>query len=140
MSLKDLVVPKAQIEAAGVTFHVRGLSLEDILLLVSEHKAELSVLFDRFQDSADTDIDDTRTMGANLIQEAPGLAAKIIAIAADEPDAVDNVRQLPFPAQVDTLDQIGRLTFESQRDVKKVLEIVIRVAQGANSLMDDLQT
>ena len=38
-----------------------------------------------------------------LLERTPGLAAKLICLAAGEPDAEESARKMPFPVQTDML-------------------------------------
>lgn len=141
MALKDLFVPTVTIKTSGGEFAVRGLSLNDILRLVEKHRASMNTLFQKFvQSGEDLGLENSAQMGAVLVESAPDVAAEIIALAADEPDQLETVKSLSFPVQLDTLEQIGRLTFEAAGGPKKVVETVIRVIQGATNLLGDLQT
>jgi hypothetical protein len=141
VALKTLTVATAKIETSGGDFTVRGLSLSDVMLLVSKDRAAIAALFHKFlQSGNDAALEDVTKLGSALIESAPDLAAEIIAIAADEPDQVDVAKRLSFPAQISALEKIGELTFAAEGGPKKVVETVIRVVMGATDLLGDLQT
>jgi len=130
MGLLDLKIPTAQVETPGGSFAVRGLSLEDFVNLHHEHTAEFGSVFDQFRTWASSEGDDLPPLDqfcAKLLYQAPILAARVIAKGADEdsPEGLAMARQLPPLTQAEALQAIGRLTFRSEDDVKKMLALVI---------------
>lgn len=130
MGLLDIKIPTTQVETSGGSFAVRGLSLEDFVSLHSEHTDEFGGVFDQFRSWASSDSEELPPLEqfcAKLLYQAPILAARVIAKAADEdsPAGVAMARQLPPLAQAEALQAIGRLTFRSEEDVKKMLALVI---------------
>ncbi|HGH0737026.1 TPA: hypothetical protein ACJHHA_005587, partial [Klebsiella pneumoniae] len=55
------------------------------------------------------------------INDAPGLVAHIIALAADDEANLEKAQRLPLTAQIDALKAVGRLTFSDVEDIKKML-------------------
>lgn len=105
---------------------VRGLSFVDISLLINAHRADMEklwALYNEFakKEGADT-LGDALVMryGLELLNEAPGILANIIAVAADEPDRVTDISRLPATVQIDALVAIGRMTIEDFGGVKKM--------------------
>ena len=109
----------------GQTLSVRGLSLNDISVLVEHHLPDLESLFDMFSDATAQSDAQFEAMVVNLLQRAPGLAANIIAVAADEPDEPQAAEMLPAPLQVNILLKIGTFTFEEVGGVKKGMEGIV---------------
>lgn len=118
MDLSNYSPPRQDI-SAGVsgTISVRGLNLEDVALLMEAHQAKLLTAFATFEAlRAQPDMDDMRMFSAlalGLVREAPDVAADIIALAADQPDASAGARKLSFSMQVHILVAVARLTFEA---------------------------
>lgn len=130
MGLLDVKIPTTQVETPGGAFAVRGLSLEDFVNLYNGHTEQFGALFDQFRDWASSEGDDLPPLEqfcAKLLSQAPDLAARVIAKAANEdsPAGLAIARQLPPLAQAEALQSIGRLTFRSEEDVKKMLALVI---------------
>lgn len=138
MGLKNIKLPSADIEFSGGKFAVRGLSFDDIAFLVARNKDSLSNLFNQFQDQGDLSLDNASAFILPLIETAPRLAAEIIACGAGDADDWEVARQLPFPVQVEALEGIIDLTFSAEGGPKKVLEAVVRLAQGTSALMETL--
>ena len=150
MSLKDLTLqfPEETIEFAGGSFAVRGLGLSDIVLLVSFHREKLTELFSQYAGNGG----DGKTIGAEMglpmglafIQIAPTLAAHIIAHAEvrepGEPPAFEVSMRLPVDVQMEALEKILKLTFQTEGGPKKVLETVIRALAGTMKFTADLAT
>lgn len=150
MALKDWTLPTSTIALPGGEIAVRGLSVDAVAALVRDDRAAILAAFDQItgkanvqqlaaaadagEETPDVDLAELG-MGdaaASLLQAAPGLVAKIIAWAADEPDAVEQARQIPMPLQLEILVEIGRLTFE-MTSPGKFLETVITLARSANT-------
>ena len=70
---------------------------------------------------AKQDAENMGSLASVLAQTVPDLAAAVIALASDEPDAVDVVRSLPLPVQLDALIAVGKLTFTDEGAVPKFL-------------------
>jgi hypothetical protein len=141
MGLRDLRLPSSSVTVpGGDSFAVRGLSLQDISALVRHHGAAMTLLFDKFIRQGEDGMPpaDMATMGRTLLEIAPDAAAEMIALAAGEPEAVDIVRTLPLPVQVEALDLLMSHTFATDQDLKKVVETVIRAATGTTNLLNSL--
>lgn len=147
MALPNYQVPTRVVGLPnGEPFAVRGLSLSDITILVTRHGDVLRAMFDKFAQSSEENgevninLGDIKEVGMRLLSGAPLIAADIIAIGADAPEARDQALKLPFPAQLEALEQIALLTFDTAGGLKKVLEIVIRVLRGMTDLAEGLRT
>jgi hypothetical protein len=103
-----------QVVVKGQAMRVRGLTGDDLGLLVRAHLGTVEAVLQAVKDSAAGPLsgDQTSRFVLMLAQDAPEVVAQIIAIASDEPDQADAARKLPFPVQIDALQRIGRLTFE----------------------------
>ena len=125
---------------AGGEFAVRGLSLDDISFLVQRHGAKLQDLFSQFVANAgELTTESAVGFAVPLMKEAPGIAAELIACASGDPEDAEIAAQLPFPVQLDALEKLATLTFESGGGPKKLVETVIRAAQGTTGLLQSLQ-
>ncbi len=140
MGLKELRLPEAKVELPDGGFVVRGLSLNDVSILVQRHGKRLSELFQQFTEQGDLTTETVAAFALPLIQSAPEIAAELIACAAGDPDDAEIAGRLPFPVQIDALEKIANLTFEAGGGPKKLLETVVRLAQGTTSLLDSLKT
>lgn len=130
MGLLDLKLPTTQVATPGGSFAVRGLSLEDLVSLHHRYTGEFGAVFDQFREWASTESGDLPPLDqfvAKLLYQAPVLAGQVIAIAADTdtPEGLTAARRLPPLVQAEALQAIGRLTFQSEEDVKKMLTLVI---------------
>lgn len=111
MALADYEPEREQIDYKGRGFvTVRGLNPDDLSILVRAHLTELRVFYASVRSTGELSLDET--MMVKMLTDAPGIAARIIAIASDEPDAADAARKLPMPFQLKILLAIARLTFE----------------------------
>lgn len=139
MGLKHLKLAVETIESSSGDFTVRGLNLDDIIAITTAYRPELTALFGQIQaDGENFSLADPTALAESLGQAAPGSIAMIIAHGADEED-VDLVRAIPFPAQLQALEAIGKLTFATEGGPKKVVEIIIRILKGAMATVADLK-
>jgi hypothetical protein len=102
---------------------VRGLSLNDVAVLMREHFPDLEAVFDLFQGAEKMQPEQWEGLALSVISNAPGFAANVIALAAGEGSAEDAAR-LPAPVQLKALTQVGELTFTEVGGVGKAWEIV----------------
>jgi len=140
MSLKSLRLPEAKVELPDGGFVVRGLSLNDVSILVQRHGKRLNELYQQFTEQGDLTTETVAAFALPLLQSAPEIAAELIACAAGDPDDAEIAGRLPFPVQIDALEKIAILTFEAGGGPKKLLETVVRLAQGTTSLLESLKT
>lgn len=141
MGLRDLKVAEEIIKVTGGEFSVRGLALNEIMLLVQKRRETLRAAFDNLSATEEgIDLGDQKETIANLLHEAPELIAEVIALASgdycDETMAI--ARKLPMPEQMEALEAVGRLTFATEGSLKKVIETVTRVMVSATGAMEDL--
>lgn len=109
--------------AGGNSFSVRGLSLNDVSVLVREHFPDLDALAGLFDGFDNLTVDQFEPLAMSLVSQAPGFVANTIAIAAGEGTAAD-AEKLPGPVQVKALLEIGDLTFVDVGGPKKALEMI----------------
>jgi len=141
MGLKDLKIPEAIIEIPGGNFAVRGLSLDDLAWLVRRHGEAMRKVFSEFTASdADLTSDSVAGFLLPLVDSMPGLVSEIIACAGGEAGEADLVRKLPFPVQIDALEKVIDLSFDAAGGPKKLVETVVRMAQGTTGLLESLKT
>lgn len=125
MGLKNYTPVRHELSiGGGETISVRGLALNDISRLISHHLPDIEALFDLFASGAPVNDQQMQTLIMGVISDAPGFAANLIALAADEPDAAPNAELIPFPVQVDLLMKIADLTFREVGGVKKGMESI----------------
>ena len=122
-----------QVHVGSQVMRVRGLTADDIGLMVRAHLDTVETIFQAVKTTMDGPVagDATARFILTLAQDAPEMAAQVIAIAADEPDQGANARKLPFPVQVDALQKIGRLTFEEAGGVEGFVNALAALLAGA---------
>lgn len=122
MSLRDLVDRKVTIERGGVEFVVRGLSLEDIVLLLENHQKGLVAVFTA-ADGADW---------SELVHQFPNFVAAAIACGVDEEGITEeDVLRLPIGVQLEAMANIWEL---SSLDMDTVGKLAASIAQGVESI------
>lgn len=123
MPLAGYKPEQREITLANGSFFVRGLSLNDIAVLVREHFPDLEAVFDLFQGAEKMQPEQWEGLALSIVSQAPGFAANVIALAAGEGSAED-AAQLPGPVQLKALMDIGHLTFTEVGGVGKAWETV----------------
>lgn len=127
------------VQYPGGEFAVRGLSPEDIGVLLAAHYEALANLFDTYvTESAIQSLGNDVSRGqlnlgnvgeviGRVMATAPTLIADVIARAAGEEDS-RVVRLLPLTVQIDAVEKIIRLTLEAEGGLEKLVETVTRIA------------
>lgn len=128
MSLRDLVNRKTRIEHGEHGFEVRGLSLEDVVLLMENHKEALVEIFVA-KDGTDFEL---------LLQKFPNFISAAIAYAADEHDLEEMVRKLPIGIQLRAIQEVWELSSLDVETVGKLANSVLRGVTKFNA--EDLTT
>lgn len=124
MSLADYQPARTTVPFKGGSFDVRGLSADDLGVLLKHHLPDLDKLFELYAEGVDERmaVFGTAQYAIKLVQEAPGLTAHVIALAADEPERVDQARRLSIPTQVEAIKTIVHLTFDEAGGPKNFFE------------------
>lgn len=116
-------------------FSIRALDLSDVRAIINEHLVALDAMMENFaQKNADVFTTGMDDVGGQLIRtlvtDAPDIAAHIIALAADEPDAIEQAASLPLPVMLNTIIEIGNATFTDHGGPKKFFGMVAMVWTG----------
>lgn len=124
MGLKNYEPARHEMSISGGSLSLRGLSLEDVSSLVNHHLRDLEAIFNLFTNGGIERLDDIQfeRLAMSIVQEAPGLAANLIAIASDEPEEAKQAAKLTFPVQIAALTTIGDMTFREVGGWGKGLE------------------
>lgn len=125
MSIADYKPATLDVSVRGLTepMKVRGLSLDDIAVLMNEHLVDINYLFDVYSNApVGAGPLATAQFATTLATNAPALVANTIALAADEPGAASAIRRMPLPVQVDALIKIVQLTFDEAGGARKFFE------------------
>jgi len=137
MALEDFELPTLEVGLpGGDSFAVRGLSLQDITKLMSQHGNEMEAFFQKYAGNPSAS---PLSVGMDLIDTAPMLLNKMIAMAADRPHLTDKVAKLPLTVQQEAIEKIAQLTFDAAGGPKKFIEAVVRLIKGINNLMPESQ-
>lgn len=116
---------------------VRGLSLDDIAILMRENLSDLDQLLKLYAETDDRiAVAATAQFAISVAKEMPQLVARTICLASDEPDAEDNARRLPIPTQIDALMKIIKLTFEDAGGAKKFFESLMQLVKTVAPTID----
>lgn len=136
MGLKDLQLPKSTVEIPGGSFTVRGISTVELEVLLREHKATLTAMFKQVVEAGANMDEETVQLGVELLANAPELLARIICMAADEPDAIEFAMKLTPAIQLVALTRIAVLTFTVEGDLGKLIGDVMTRIGGFNRVLE----
>lgn len=138
MSLADFQPAKDEVSFQGGSFQVRGLSLDDISILMRENLSDLDDLLKLYAENVDNRvaIAATAQFAVSMAREMPALVARLISLAADEPGYEDKARQMPLPVQVEALKKIVHLTFAEAGGAKKFFESLTSLIGAVQPALD----
>lgn len=142
MGLRDYEIPALSVPITEkVSFDVRGISFEDISRLVQRHGPVCVMVYQQFVESKVKFGLRPEVLGQLLtmaMEKFPDAVSEMIALAADDVEQIAKVRKLPVGVQIDAIYKIIGLTFTSEADVKKLVEIVTRMAVSVTANMKSL--
>lgn len=120
------------------SFTVQAVDLTILGRMIHRHSGAFTALFAKFQDVKGSNgegvsVEMVTQLMTDAVQEFPDTVAELIALAAGEPDQKNKIRKFRFPVTLDALDKIFRLTIAGEHELKKLVEIVTRAADGTTS-------
>lgn len=141
MGLRDIQLPSTTITIPGGSFAVRGLSFSDIVTVANTHGPQVAMIFAKVTNGDKIAEGDVRTVLANVAPQVPDLVAAIIALAADDytPETIEIARKLNFQHQLAALEAVFHNTFQSEAELKKFVESIIRMLTGATGLAQQMR-
>jgi hypothetical protein len=129
VGLADIAIERRTVTFDGQSFDVRGLSFSDVLVLAREHKDEISLIFEYFNDiKGEVDI---AVLLDKVLGAAPDAVNKAVAMAADEPENAHVVATLPVTAVMEALINIAQLTFKSEEELNRFMGALNNLVLGA---------
>lgn len=133
---------KIEFDDGENSIEVRGLSVSDVSILIETHRDTAERLFDKFTGRHPDSIsmDEAADVALGMVTSFPTVMAHVIALAADANDRIGDVVQLPVDVQVAALEAVAALTISMTGGLKNFVEMVLRMAQGANHLVTELKT
>lgn len=134
MALSDIVIPTQTLEYRGTKFTVHGVTANDVMRMLFEAERDVSRALDALDKIKSGDEADAKETIVALLRETPELVARIIASAADEPDAWQTVLRLPVSVQAEALAAVWTLTFEEPDSVKKFVASLTAMARAMTDL------
>lgn len=138
--LADIKVPRKEHRVGEHSFSVRGITFMDIATLVSSgERAELeqaiALVIEGKDEAQDNGVVSSRLIGS-LLAQLPKLAAKVIAVSADEPEDWASVLKFPAPLQLAALLDIGEMTFTGEHALKNFGAGLERALKAITTVMD----
>ena len=132
MNLRDIRVATEAVRVDDEqSFDVRGLSFADILSVFQKNTVQTRALFREvvggLSESGLT-ADSIMAVASKAATEVPEVVAALVAHAADQPENADTVLRLPMLVQLNAIEKVIALTFTSEAELEKLVEIVTSVA------------
>ncbi len=132
MALKHYRPKHDTILAGEQEVAIFGLTVSDISILMDAHRVAIGEMYDLFSNTAKEGGIDKRIdhVIVESVRRVPDLVAGVIALAAREPDAVEQAKSLPFTTQVDALVKVFTLTFDEVGGLGNFSAVLQRALQG----------
>ncbi len=118
---------------------VRGLSTQDLTLVIKTHKDSLTKLFEAAEGRLENN-EDLTGFGMELMDEFPDLVALLIALAADMPDKSGEVLRLPAPIQLRLMQAVYELTIEDTGGIEDFLQNVFALLKKVRGMTHSLNS
>ncbi|MGH8074284.1 MAG: phage pre-tape measure protein [Lysobacter sp.] len=140
MSLANLQLRNAVVEYNGTPITVYGLSANDIAGLVVSQMDSIERIFDIVESqgvksAADLAKINLASVAQQLMAQAPGFIAHVIAYAAREPEYADKVLHIDAPTQVKLLKEISQLTFNDEAGFREFVGNVVAALRSAKGVV-----
>lgn len=114
VSIFDLLAPPGEVKLARGSLPVRGLSLQEIVGVLSKHKHDYESFFDG------------ETLNAlKVASTAPLLLAEVLSMSTGVP--IDDFNRVPVGVQVEILEAVWKQTVP---DIKKVADLALGVIEA----------
>lgn len=141
MGLRDIKIPRTTVKYAGTDLQLRGISFSDVMEVANTYGPQAAMVFGKLQSGQSLESADVRAIIGSLAKEVPEMVAALIALATDEytEDTVAIAMKIPFNVQIECLEAIFHRTFESEADVKKLVESLTRMAIGTSGVLKETQ-
>lgn len=136
MGIVKLNLPTYKREVGGQELVFHGLSFYALTGIIKRHRDELDKLFKMGQEAVEADEDfSIADMAFDVLTDSPQLVASIIAYSAKDPDSASVMLDIPFPDQLEIIEQIATLTFEGFGDAGKFFGLVARIFNKISNTM-----
>lgn len=138
MPLREYTPKTETINFPGGSFNVRAISLSDLSVLVDVHEFAISLIAEKIQNRREMLGSEDEAMvreavvdlATELIRETPILVGNLIAICADERDAMEQASKLSITVQIEAVTKIAGLTFTDLASIKKLAADVMQLVRG----------
>lgn len=145
MGLRNISIARKSIRVDDKqSFDVRGLSLTDVMAAMADYGPQMALAFSKISEKGQGSKFDSATIKArirDLAGEFPDLLAAVIALGADDyaPETVKTTKTLPLLVQIQAIEAIFGLTFQSEGDVGKFMESLTRGLVAATGALNQIR-
>lgn len=133
MALRNIVVPKAEIQVHGETLSLRGLSFNDLLGLFYRRKSLAMDTFHTILEVSGREMS-TAEQIAVIARSSPEMVGEVIALSSGSTPADDGYVEdvaaainLPMGIQAEAVEKIAALTFTQDMPPGKVLALFMKM-------------
>lgn len=112
MSIKDLLPPPAEINLGRGSLSLKGLSLEDVVVLINKHKEAFGMFF----------VSEGNPDMTAIISSAPDMVAEILARSAGMVGQEDEMKLIPASLQLVALTAVWEASVPDPLAVRKAIE------------------
>lgn len=144
MNFEEITFASAKFKTSGGMITVRGLSLNEVMVLTENYLAPLKTIFDHISEEENATIDpkQAQVIGMSMLRQFPNFGAEIIALAADAhtEKGIAVAAKLTIPRQLEILAKIAEMTFEMEGDVKKSVSLIASLIQSSLMVLSELAT
>lgn len=124
-----------------ITVTLNPISFFDLSKLVNKHGPVFALAYAKFtveKKKNDLRPETVGLMLADAAKEFPEAVGEIIALSAGEPDMASKAAKMKVTLQAEALMRIVQLTFESEAEVKKFVEIVTKMFVATTGTINSL--
>ena len=133
-TLSKYKIKKSKVKVSGdQTITVRGLGVDSIVALIRGQGDVMRDLYSRAVEGK-LSVENTGDLLELLLEEAPVVAALIIAFGADDPGSWEKCMEMPLGDQLALFEEIILLTLVTEGGAKKIQEIILRATKSMGNL------
>lgn len=142
MSLRNLKIARRTVETPGGDIVVRGLTLDDLIIVSQLYGPQAAVLFGAFQEQkSELEAADVKAILQSVSDQLGDLLAGVVALASNDYDAetVQIAKELPFNVTFEVLVAVFELTFTNEAQLKKFVESLVKMVSGAAKAIETVR-
>jgi hypothetical protein len=121
MSLKSIKFNRYEYTFGDTVVSLRGLSFNDFAYLMQSREEDINKAISYIKNKGADD-----NIGLWLLMNVPKLITEMVALSADEPDAIDIVERFPIPIQIELVENVLDATFKDAGGFANFIQLVAK--------------